>query len=176
MTANGRLVVPTRCDRAAVDVEAWKTITVGDYRSPIALHDVLVERGIHVGDLAGQMIRLPAFKVTAATARIELSLIAFHQLVPAPARASFATIHAHAIEAGLDLCPAEAGPQLRLQYPEQSLGEYLVMGMAPLPTADGSDACFVVGNGGAGLVIVGRSAGPDEMVASRSRFVFALHR
>ena len=176
MTAIGRTVVPTRCDRAAAGVEAWKTIAVGNYRSPIALHDALVERGIYVGDLAGQMLRLPAFKLTTATARIALSLIAVRQLVPGLDRASFAAIHAHAIEAGLDLCPPEAGPQLRLQYPEQSLGEYLVMGMEPLPTADGSDACFVVGNGGAGLIIVGRSAGPDEMIAPRSRFVFVLHR
>jgi hypothetical protein len=176
VTANGRNVAPTSCDRAAAVIEAWKTITVGSYRSPIALHDALVERGIHVGDLAGQMLRLPAFRLTAEPAHIELSLIAVRQLVPGSDRASFAAVHAQAIEAGLDLCPAEAGPQLRLQYPEQRLGEYLVIGMAPLPTADGSDACFVVGNGGAGLIIVGRSGGPDAMVTSRSRFVFALYR
>jgi hypothetical protein len=45
--------------------------------------------------------------------------------------------------------------------------------MAPLPTADGSAACFVVGNGGAGLIIIGRSAGADMTVPSRTRFVFA---
>ncbi|HJT15295.1 MAG TPA: hypothetical protein VJ790_21910 [Dongiaceae bacterium] len=176
MTANGRTVAPTNCDRAAANIDTWKTIAVGGYRSSIALHDALMERGIHVGDLAGQMLRLPAFKLTSARANIELSLIAVSQLVGGSNRASFAAIHAHAIEAGFDLCSAEAGPQLRLQYPEQRLGEYLVMGMKPLPTADGSDACFVVGNGGTGLIIVGRSAGPDAMIASRSRFVFALHR
>ncbi|NJM91446.1 MAG: hypothetical protein HC861_01120 [Rhodospirillaceae bacterium] len=176
MTANGGNVAPTSCDRAAVETRVWKTITVGSYHSPIALHDALVAGGIHIGDLAGQMLRLPAFKLTAAPAHIELSLIAVRELVPGSDRASFAQIHAHAIEAGLDLCPAEAGPQLRLQYPEQRLGEYLVIGMEALPTADGSDACFVVGNGGAGLIIVGRSASPDAMVASRSRFVFARPR
>ena len=176
MTANGRTVAQASCDRAAVDTGVWKTITVGNYRSPIALHDALVAEGIHVGDLAGQMLRLPAFKLTAAPAHIDLALIALRQLVPGSGRASFAAIHAHAIEAGFDLCPPEAGPQLRLQYPEQRLGEYLVIGMEPLPTADGSDACFVVGNGGAGPIIVGRSAGPDAMVASRSWFVFALRR
>lgn len=176
MTANGRTVAPTGCDQAAAYVAAWKTITVGSYRSAIALHDALVEHGIHIGDLAGQMLRLPAFKLTSGPTAIELSLIAVGQLVPGSDRASFATIHAHAIEAGFDLCPAEAGPQLRLQYPEQKLGEYLVIGMEPLPTADGSDACFVVGNGGAGLIIIGRSAGPDAMVESRSRFAFALQR
>lgn len=176
MSANGRTAASRSCDRVAVDSDAWKTITVGSYRSTIALRDALIARGVHVGNLAGQMLRLPTFKLTSAPARIDLSLITVSQLVPGSGRASFAAVHAHAIEAGFDLCPAEAGPQLRLQYPEQRLGEYLVIGMEALPTADGSDACFVVGNGGAGPIIVGRSAGPDEMVASRSRFVFVLHR
>jgi hypothetical protein len=176
VTANGRTVAPTSCDRAAAGFEAWKTIAVGTYRSPIALHDALIERGIDIGDLAGQMLRLPAFTLSSAPAHIDLALIAVRQLMPGSDRATFAAVHAHAIEAGFDLCPAEAGPQLRLQYLEQRLGEYLVIGMKPLPTANGSDACFVVGNGGAGLIIVGRSADPDTMVASRSRFVFALHR
>jgi len=43
--------------------------------------------------------------------------------------------------------------------------------MAPLSTVDGSAACFVVG--GAGLIIIGRSAGADMTVSSRTRFVFA---
>ena len=85
-------------------------------------------------------------------------------------------INVYPASGSFDLCPAEAGPQLRLQYPDQKVGEYLVIGMKPLPTADGSDACFVVGNGGAGLIIIGRSAGPDATAESQSRFVFALHR
>ena len=168
MTADGRTA-----DRIAACVGVWKTISVGTYPSRSALHDALVARGVEVGDLAGQMLRLPTFKL-AAPARLELARIAVRELVPGSERTSFADIHAHAIEAGLDLCPAEAGPQLRLQYPEQGLGEYLVIGMEALPTADGTPGCFVIGNGGAGLIIVGRAAGPDEMVASRSRFVFAL--
>jgi hypothetical protein len=164
------------CDRAGVAGAVWRTIAVGTYRSATALHDALVTKGVHVGDLAGQMLRLPAFRLVSAPTRIDLTLLAVRELVPGSARASFGQIHAHAIEAGFDLCPAEAGPQLRLQYPDQRVGEYLMVGMKPLPAADGSDACFVVGNGGAGAIIVGRSAGADAMVASRSRFVFALHR
>ena len=76
------------------------------------------------------------------------------------------------MEAGLDLCPPEVGPQLRLQYADQKVGEFLLIGMKPLPTASDSDACFVVGNGGAGLLIIGRSAGPNLTVTSRSQFVF----
>jgi len=61
----------------------------------------------------------------------------------------------------------------RLRYLDQRRGEYLLIGMAPLSTVDGSAACFVVGNGGAGLIIIGRSAGADMTVSSRTRFVFA---
>jgi hypothetical protein len=108
-----------------------------------------------------------------AYANVDLSVMTAGALVHRSDGATFAEIHAHAIELGLELCAPEVGPQLRLQYPDQRLGEYLLIGMAPLPTADGSAACFVVGNGGAGLIIIGRSAEADITVSSRARFVFA---
>jgi hypothetical protein len=149
---------------------------MGNYRTVIALRDALVQQDIWIGDLAAQMLRLPTFTLTSAYTSIDLSVVAVRQLGFGSDRASFAEIYAHAMEVGLDLCPPEVGPQLRLQYPDQKVGEYLLIGMEPLPTASGSDACFVIGNGGAGLLIIGRSAGADLTVPSRSRFVFVLRR
>jgi hypothetical protein len=106
----------------------------------------------------------------------DLSLVAVSQLGFGSNRASFAEVHAHAMEVGLDLCPPDVGPQLRLQYLDRKVGEYLVIGMKPLPTASGTDTCIVVGNGGAGLLIIGRSAAANLMVVSRTRFVFVLRR
>src|SRR5262245_34866832 len=82
VTGNGPIAAPAGCDRAAMAVNAWKTIAVGSYASPIALHDALVERGIHVGDLAGQMLRLPDFRLAPAPARIDLTLVSVGQLMP----------------------------------------------------------------------------------------------
>lgn len=174
MTAIGNdgIDITTGCQQTGADVIVWKTIVVGSYRSSIALRDALVARRIWIGDLAGQMLRLPAFKLTPALARVELSVLTAGQLVHRSHGASFAEIHAHAVDLGLELCAPEVGPQLRLQYPDQKLGEYLLIGMAPLPTADGSQACFVVGNGGAGLFVIGRLAGPNLIIPSSARFVF----
>jgi len=160
------------CEPAGADAAVWKTIVVGNYRSAIAVRDALVARRIGIGDLAGQMLRLPAFTLMPRSISIDLSVLSAGQLVQRSDGATFAEIHAHAIELGLELCAPEVGPQLRLQYPDQRLGEYLLIGMAPLPTADGSEACFVVGNGGAGLFIIGRSAGANLTVSSHARFVF----
>lgn len=172
---NGAHIAAIACDQPGVS-KVWKTITVGNFRTVYALRDTLRQRDIWIGDLAAEMLRLPTFRLNLSTVSIDLSVVAVSQLGLGSNRATFAEVHAHAMELGLDLCPPEAAPQLRLQYPDQEVGEYLVIGMKPLPTARGSDACFVVGNGGAGLFIIGRSAGTDATVPSRSRFVFVLRR
>jgi hypothetical protein len=152
----------------------WKTITTGNFRTTTALRDALKEQDIWIGELAAQMLRLPTFKVEREPTNFGLSLVTPSQLGLRSDRPTFSEVHAHALEAGLDLCPSEVGPQLRLQYADQKVGEFLLIGMKPLLTASGSDACFVVGNGGAGLLIIGRLAGPHLNVTSRSRFVFVL--
>jgi hypothetical protein len=174
--ADGESVALARCYRAGLGAGAWKTIVTGNYRTAIALRDALVRRNICIGELAAQMLRLPTFTLSTAHTSIDLSVITVSQLGLRSNRTSFAGVHAHAMELGLDLCPPEVGPQLRFQNTNQEVGEYLLIGMKPLPTASGPDAYFVVGNGGADLLIIGRAAGPDLMVASRSRFVFALPR
>lgn len=174
--SDGECIALARCDRAGVGAVAWKTIVIGNHRTAIALRDALVRRNNCIGELAAQMLRLPTFTLSTAHASIDLSVVAVSQLGLRSNHVSLAEVHAHAMELGLDLCPPEVGPRLRLQYTDQEVGEYLLIGMKPLPTASGSDAYFVVGNGGAGVLIIGRSAGPDLMVASRSRFVFGLPR
>jgi hypothetical protein len=47
-------------------------------------------------------------------------------------------------ELGLKLCPAETGPQLRLQYPEQPTGERCIIGMEPILDSDGRPRLFSV--------------------------------
>jgi hypothetical protein len=47
-------------------------------------------------------------------------------------------IYARAIELGLELCPAEVGPALRLAYSENS---WILVGMEPIT---GSGGCLVV--------------------------------
>lgn len=81
-------------------------------------------------------------------------------------------IYARAKELGLGLCPAEVGPQLRLQYADQSGGEWLVIGMEPITGSGGSLRLFRVGHGDFGLWLGGSCGGPDSIWRAGRRFVF----
>ena len=63
-------IAPIRCDRGAAGASAWKTITMGNYRTAYALRDALRQRQIWIGDLAAEMLRLPTFTLSAADTSI----------------------------------------------------------------------------------------------------------
>jgi hypothetical protein len=70
------------------------------------------------------------------------------------------------------LCPAEVAPELRLQYPDQPIGEFLHIAMWPVVTANGDLVGLSVGNGGVGLLLIGRNARLNFIAPPSSRFVF----
>ena len=57
-------------------------------------------------------------------------------------------IQKRAVELGLALAPAEAGPALRLSMQDQPMGDYLIVGMEALTARDGALGVFVVDHGG----------------------------
>jgi hypothetical protein len=89
-------------------------------------------------------------------------------------RASLAEVYQRARQAGLDLCPAEVGPQLRLDYRNQPLGETLDIAMEPVATYGGEPTILTLANWGTGLLLIGRDGRPESTVFWKSRFVFAL--
>jgi hypothetical protein len=76
--------------------------------------------------------------------------------------------------AGLELCPAEVGPQLRLDYRNQPLGEALDIAMEPVATYGGEPTILTLANWGTGPLLIGRDGRPESTVFRKSRFVFAL--
>jgi len=174
-TTNNWNAHPVGC-RSAGAGSPWKEINLGSYPTVIALREALKEQRILIGDLADRMLELPSFHVSSSVTRIKLMVLTATELGLGIDSTSFAQVQAHALKMGLDLCPPEVGPQLRLQYLAQKVGEYLLIGMKPLHTASRIDACFVVANGGAGLLLIGRLARSDLTVSSQSQFVFALRQ
>lgn len=57
---------------------------------------------------------------------------------------SFATLCGRAIECGLSLCPPEVGPQLRIQYLEQPIGEWVYVAMDPITDSLGFPDIFAL--------------------------------
>ena len=90
---------------------------------------------------------------------------------PAGSR-SLGEIYRRGAQLGLELCPPEAGPQLRLEYLDQPVGEFLHIAMAPVATYAGDLVDLTIGNGGAGLILIGGDGNADLMLHSSIKFVF----
>ena len=68
------------------------------------------------------------------------------------------------------------GPQLRLQYLDQPLGEALHIAMRPIARYTGEPTTFALINGGAGLLLTGNDGNLDLAVPRTRRFVFVRPR
>ena len=91
------------------------------------------------------------------------------------AGASLKEIYARASRLGLALGPAEVGPALRLGYLDQPLGEFLRIAMNPVARYGGEPVDFTIGNGGAGLLLIGGDFRSGLVVSGATRFVFVRH-
>jgi hypothetical protein len=158
--------------KTASELPIWKTITLGLHRNVNAVRDALDAANIAVGDSADEILGRPAF--TFANERKELNLVVLSvaALGFGADGGTLADIHARAVRLGFELCPEEVGPQLRLQYLNQPLGEFLHVAMKPQLTYRGDPVDFTLANGGAGLSLLGGSAHSNLVISARAAFVF----
>jgi hypothetical protein len=77
---------------------------------------------------------------------------------------------------GLELCPADTGPNYRLKYQNQPLGEWIYMGMKQITDSDGSPVVFELGRSGGGLWLYDSWALPDNVWYPVHKFVFRLRK
>jgi hypothetical protein len=86
--------------------------------------------------------------------------------------ASLTRIYARAQQLGFGLAAAEVAPQLRLQYFDQPIGEFLIIAMEPIRTWKGESVILSVANGGAGLILIGQDGSADAEIPVVCRFLF----
>ena len=127
-----RVRVPSLGDKTTADIPIWRTVTLGTYKTIDALRNALDAERIHVGDRADEILGRPAFNLSKMRRDARLVVLAVSELGFDEEGASLADIHARARQLGFELCPAEVGPQLRLQYLNQPLGEFLHIAMRPI--------------------------------------------
>ena len=89
-----------------------------------------------------------------------------------PSGATRTDIYKRAQELGLDLCPAEVGPQLRLQYEDQPMNDYLVVGMEPVAGAGGDPDLGHVYRRGSDPWLDDNDGEADDHWDGNDRFVF----
>lgn len=164
--------VPQILVRSAVDVPVWKTITIGTFADSFALRNALDAAGCSVGDSAAEILARPAFTLSATTTNVKLFAVSAAELGFQTDTASLADIYARAQQLGFGLAAAEVAPQLRLQYFDQPIGEFLIIGMEPIKTWKGEPVILTIANGGAGLVLIGQNGSFDAEISVASHFLF----
>ncbi|MBI5420884.1 MAG: hypothetical protein HZA35_01050 [Parcubacteria group bacterium] len=103
----------------------------------------------NVSDYAKAMLKSPLFipsnKEEITLVRLTVADLGFKE------GARYKDIIARAKELGLDYCPAEVGPQLRLQYQDQPSGEWLRIATKPIIGPNNIPSVFSLGHGVGGL-------------------------
>ena len=116
----------------------------------------------------------PAFSYSTTKTEVELVVLSVAQLGVEAEAEPLASVYQRARRIGLDLCPAEVGPQLRLDYRTQPLSEALDIAMEPVATYSGDLTVLTMVNFGSGLALIGGDGRSYSMVPRTRRFVFAL--
>ncbi|MBB4365824.1 hypothetical protein GGD65_006893 [Bradyrhizobium sp. CIR18] len=157
---------------SAADIQLWKKVTIGTFTDLAALRSRMGAFGRSVGSLADEIIARPAFTLSGEKNEVDLVAISAAELGFEGEMAPLGNIYAHAQLLGLRLAPAEVAPQLRLQYLDRPIGEFLIIAMKPIRTWAGEPVILTVANGGAGLILIGQNGQDDLEAPVRSRFVF----
>ncbi|WP_461717801.1 hypothetical protein [Bradyrhizobium liaoningense] len=155
---------------SAADVPVWRKTTVGTFPDSVALRNALNARGCGVGELASEIMARPAFTLNTAKADLELVTVSAAELGFQTETVLLGQIYARAQQLGFGLAPAEIAPQLRLQYLDQPIGEFLTIGMNPIKTSKGAPVILNVANGGAGLILIGQDGRADAEIFVGSGF------
>ena len=157
--------------RSAAAAPVWRTIAIGTFANSFALRNALDAAGCGIGDLAQEILARPAFTLRTARTEVELIAVSAAELGFQTDTVSLADIYARAQQLGFGLAAAEVAPQLRLQYFDQPMGEFLI-GMEPIKTWKGEPVILTVANGGAGLILIGQDGSPYAKIPVASRFLF----
>ena len=141
----------------------------------MAFKKTIEEKGMEVSNYAESMLKNPDFKVIgehndADLVEVSVGSLGFEN------GAEYADICKRAIELGLKLCPAEVGPQLRLQYKDQPMGEWLRVAMKAISDSDGNPSVFRVVRFDDGLWLVTHNGWPDDEWVPGYRFLFLRPR
>jgi len=154
--------------------QIWRKITLGTYKDVDAYRDALDSARVKIGLSADEILGRPAFPYAKMKTDVELAVFSAAELGVESDKSSLSDVYERARQAGLELCPAEVGPQLRLDYRNQPLGEALDIAMEPVATYSGDPTILTLANWGTGLMLIGRNGRPQSTVNRISRFVFAL--
>src|SRR5262245_64867643 len=133
--------------------QIWRTITLGTYKGVDAYRNALDSARIKIGVSADEILGRPAFPYAKMKTDVELAVLSAAELGVESDESSLSDVYERARQVGLELCPAEVAPELRLDYRDQPLGDALNIAMEPVATYSGDPTILTLVNWGTGLAL-----------------------
>ena len=156
--------------------QVFKTIKLGTgLKTADDFRKSLKDNGFSIGDWANDILGKPAFTVAPEETEIDLVVVSVAEL-GFKNGATREQIYTRAKERGLNLCPAQVGPQLRLQYKDQPDGEVLIVAMEPITGSGGPLKLFRVRRDDSALWLSSYYGQPGHVWYSAYRFVFSRRK
>ncbi|HVM58992.1 MAG TPA: hypothetical protein VMT80_01545 [Candidatus Paceibacterota bacterium] len=166
----GELVVSAPKPILMSVLPVWKTVQLGTCKTPDEYRKALSSAGMRIGDWVDDILG----KISCSKKAVDLDLVVLSVAdLGFKDGAKYSDICAKAIELGLELCPAEVGPALRLQYGDQPKREWLRIAMEAITDRGDYLDIFYVDHDDVDLWLYGSSGHPDLFWYADSRFVFA---
>lgn len=126
----------------------------------------------YISDWANQLLEHSDFTVLEKTERADLVRLTVKDL-GFDQGATTDEVYKKAEEFGLELCPAEAGPRLRLSMDDPT---WMLIAMKQIRVRGGDPRMFNLHSGGDGLRLDAYGAGPEDGWDAGSQFVFLLRK
>lgn len=158
------------------EFKVWKTIKIGTGLKDANAFRRTLESGEFV--FVGHTYMLDdnsSFVVALKETEVDLVNVSVGEL-GFNAGAKYQKIRTKAQKLGLRLCPAEVGPQLRLQYKDQPKGEGLRVAMEAVTDSNGHRGIFAVCHFNDEFLLYGITGSPERFYDDFCRFVFVLPR
>lgn len=150
-----------------------KKVRLGIYKTPEAYRKALKKAGRGISDWSNNILD----RITCSQEEVDLDFVVLSVGdLGFKDGARYADICAKAQELGLELCPAEVGPALRLQYGDQPSGEWLCIAMEAIDYGGDYLATFVVGNDNSDLLLGGDLCHLDYTRNASAHFVFGRRK
>lgn len=156
-----------------VEFTVFKTIKLGTHKLVNDLRQSLKDGGNRIGKWGNDILG----KITLAESEMEVTLhVATVKELTGKDWATNREINEAIRSKGYDLCPAEAGPQLRLQYSDQPNGEWIRVAMEPISASDGDLNVFHVAHDDGECWLNGSDGHPGNEWHGGARFVFVSRK
>ncbi len=150
-------------------------ITIGGKTAQELLGE-LAQNGFRVSSYARSMMENPDFTTLPSPEQIDLVHLQVKNLDIKKSCPTTNEIYKKAQYLGLELCPAEVGPQYRLQIKNQPMNEWFYLEMKPIPGSDGDPHVFHLAHDDDGLWLYGPWAEPGDGWYPERGFVFSLRK